>query len=115
MYANNVDCSYTIQVSSGSVVKLDWIDFDIEYDVKCGYDYVTIYDVDNTGKLITSPKFCGSTKPNLQYFQANKIIVSLNSDASITGRGFKLKYSTGMKYYHNITNYHFYIEDYNDI
>lgn len=61
-YQGGAFCKYTIEAPLGSAIKLDFLEFNLEENEVCMYDYVQIYDghVSNETSL---GRFCGNTKP----------------------------------------------------
>ena len=76
--------TYTLTVDSGKV-ELTFTDFDIEPEDSCGYDYVEVFDTDETTSL---KKACGTSKPSPVTSTGNKMIVKFVSDYYINKKGF---------------------------
>jgi hypothetical protein len=91
-YESDESCIYTIQASDTQVIKLNFIDFEIEarYN-ECDYDYLEIFDglQSNTSSL---GKYC-SVEPNEIVSSSNTLVLVFMTDASVNGRGFKANYS----------------------
>ncbi|XP_078659911.1 inactive serine protease PAMR1-like [Branchiostoma floridae x Branchiostoma belcheri] len=91
-YQNNQDCLWTISVSSGNAIMLQFTSFSLEEDSLCEYDYVAVYD----GPTVTSPllgKFCGSIPPGPVRSTGNQIVVRFYSDYSGVYDGFEATYT----------------------
>ena len=61
-YPDNADCYYKISQPTGTVILLNFLSMDIEYDSTCAYDYLEIRD----GPSGDSPllgKLCGYEIP----------------------------------------------------
>merc|ERR1712227_846269 len=84
-YQDNSDTSKTIQVSAGSMIKLTFVDFNIEAHSSCRYDYVQVLDTSGA-QLI---KKCGSTVPSVIMSSGNRLTVKFHSDSSVTLKGFR--------------------------
>lgn len=107
-YSNDADCSWAIHVSNNSVVTLVFLDFQLENNEGCNFDFVALFD----GPTVTHRhlgKYCGADKPPHIVTTSNQLLVVFKSDFNIGGRGFKAYYYSGRKvwsdylYYKNIT------------
>ncbi|XP_076003210.1 CUB domain-containing protein 2 [Genypterus blacodes] len=93
-YSNNADCSWTIHVSNTSVVSLVFLDFQLENNEGCNFDFVALFD----GSTVTHRhlgKYCGGEKPPSTVTTSNQLLVVFKSDFNIGGRGFKAYYYSG--------------------
>ena len=71
-YQANGDCIYTIAQPHGAGIMLTFLNMDIQYDLKCRYDYLEIRD----GPLPYSPlikKICGGEIPTSLQSSQNQI------------------------------------------
>ncbi|TDH05923.1 hypothetical protein EPR50_G00127460 [Perca flavescens] len=90
-YSNNADCSWAIHVSNTSVVTLVFLDFQLENNEGCNFDFVALFD----GPTMTHRhlgKYCGADKPPNIVTTSNHLLVIFKSDFNIGGRGFKAYY-----------------------
>lgn len=95
-YSNNADCSWAIHVSNTSVVTLVFLDFQLENNEGCNFDFVAMFD----GPTVTHRhlgKYCGADKPPYTVTTSNQLLVVFKSDFNIGGRGFKAYYYSGKK------------------
>ncbi|CAN9502742.1 unnamed protein product [Ophioblennius macclurei] len=93
-YSNNADCSWAVHVSNVSVVTLVFLDFQLENNEGCNFDYVALFD----GPTVTHRhlgKYCGTDKPPSAVTTSNQLLVVFKSDFNIGGRGFKAYYYSG--------------------
>ncbi|XP_062284242.1 CUB domain-containing protein 2 [Scomber scombrus] len=93
-YSNNADCSWAIHVSNGSVVTLVFLDFQLENNEGCNFDFVAMFD----GPTVTHRhlgKYCGADTPPNTVTTSNQLLVVFKSDFNIGGRGFKAYYYSG--------------------
>ncbi|KAK9538749.1 hypothetical protein VZT92_003899 [Zoarces viviparus] len=93
-YSNNADCSWAIHVSNTSVVTLVFLDFQLENNEGCHFDFVALFD----GPTVTHRhlgKVCGADKPPNIVTTSNHLLVIFKSDFNIGGRGFKAYYYSG--------------------
>ncbi|XP_011471678.1 CUB domain-containing protein 2 [Oryzias latipes] len=93
-YSNNADCSWTIRVSNGSVVTFVFLDFQLENNEGCNFDFVSLFDGDTLSHRHLG-KFCGAEKPPNIITTSNHLLVVFKSDFNIGGRGFKAYYYSG--------------------
>ncbi|XP_020784803.1 CUB domain-containing protein 2 [Boleophthalmus pectinirostris] len=93
-YSNNADCSWAIHVSNSSVVSLVFLDFQLENNEGCNFDFVALFD----GPTVTHRhlgKYCGAEKPPKTVTTSSQLLVVFKSDFNIGGRGFKAYYYSG--------------------
>ncbi|XP_035278810.1 CUB domain-containing protein 2 [Anguilla anguilla] len=93
-YSNNADCSWTVHVSNRTVVSLVFLDFQLENNEGCNFDFVALFD----GPTVTHRhlgNYCGSNRPPNTVTTSNQLLVVFKSDFNIGGRGFKAYYYSG--------------------
>ena len=61
-YPPNTDCTYTISQPTGTVILLNFLSMDIDYDSSCDYDYIEIRDGPTAGSPLLD-KLCGNEIP----------------------------------------------------
>lgn len=93
-YDHETDCGWLIEVPGNHVVKLTFVDFDVEPFTNCTFDYVALYD----GPSLNDPeiaRFCGNTLPDppIVRSSSNKMFVRLKADGSVAARGFLANYT----------------------
>lgn len=93
-YSNNADCSWTVHVSNRSVVSLVFLDFQLENNEGCNFDYVALFDGPTT-KDKHLGNYCGGDKPPDTITTSNQLLVVFKSDFNIGGRGFRAHYYSG--------------------
>ncbi|KAK1165222.1 CUB domain-containing protein 2 [Acipenser oxyrinchus oxyrinchus] len=93
-YPNNAECYWTVRVSDHTVVSLVFLDFQLENNEECNFDYVATFD----GSAMTDKhlgNYCGGNKPPDIISSTNQLLVVFKSDFNIGGRGFKAYYFSG--------------------
>ncbi|XP_018609270.1 CUB domain-containing protein 2 [Scleropages formosus] len=93
-YSNNADCSWAIHVSNLTVVTLVFLDFQLENNEGCNFDFVALFD----GPTVTHRhlgNYCGNDLPPDTVTTSNQLLVVFRSDFNIGGRGFKAYYYSG--------------------
>ncbi|XP_011500246.1 PREDICTED: cubilin-like, partial [Ceratosolen solmsi marchali] len=92
-YYHQAICTWNIRISAGSIIRIAFIDFDIEDHVKCSFDYIEISDIIN-GYMQNTQRFCGSIIPPFFLSNSNQIKLVFRSDVLASSRGFHLRYTT---------------------
>ncbi|KAI5608891.1 CUB domain-containing protein 2, partial [Silurus asotus] len=93
-YSNNAECSWTIQVSNRSVVTLVFLDFQLENNDGCNFDYIALFD-GPTLQHRHIGNYCGNKRPPNIISTSNQLLIVFKSDFNIGGRGFKAHYYSG--------------------
>ncbi|KAG5881771.1 hypothetical protein JTB14_021141 [Gonioctena quinquepunctata] len=94
-YASGVECEWTIQISPGNHVSLDFTEFNILDSDGCNTDFLEIRSFNSSGPLWGT--YCGNNKPeNISHvgsiwllYKGSKLEVG---DAPITAKGFFAEY-----------------------
>jgi len=89
-YQNNEDFVMTFYpATAGAMLQFDFTTFSIEYQSSCGYDYLNIYDGENTSATLIG-QYCGTNSPG--FFTATNpagaITFQFHSDVSVTDIGW---------------------------
>ncbi|XP_066272572.1 uncharacterized protein [Branchiostoma lanceolatum] len=84
-YSDNQKCSWFISVPQGHIVRLDFLDFDLENH----FDHVTVLDGCNNRRL---GRFTGKSRPPAVSSSGRTMEVVFTTDGSKTERGFKARY-----------------------
>ena len=90
-YSNLTDLvKVLLPSSSGQKLKVQFIDFEVENEISCGYDYLEIYDGPSTGHPIIGA-FCGTDSPgNLTATDVSGALTFLfHSDDGVTAQGWR--------------------------
>ncbi|KAF4524800.1 hypothetical protein B566_EDAN010175 [Ephemera danica] len=90
-YPGNLHCEYLIQFPRSQRIKVTFEDLQLESAQSCAYDYIQIRE----GSTEDSPlvgSYCGSDQPIPYTSLANELLIVFHTDATVTTRGFKLKY-----------------------
>uniref|UniRef100_A0A8D0DXD4 CUB domain containing protein 2 n=1 Tax=Salvator merianae TaxID=96440 RepID=A0A8D0DXD4_SALMN len=95
-YPNNAECHWVIQAIANSIIKLSFVDFQLENSELCNFDYVAIFDGPTMGDTLLG-HFCGNVKPLDMVSSAHELLVVFKSDFNIAGRGFKTYFFSGMR------------------
>lgn len=90
-YPPNKDCLWKLWLSENETLQLKFIEFDLEQDEQCNYDYVNIIEEDSIGNLLSNTKLCGSHLISMNS-TASVVSIHFHSDSYIEAGGFKLMY-----------------------
>ena len=88
-YANNCSCKWQIKVSPGKHVRLE---FD-EFNTQAKTDYVFVYQGTKTLEANLIARFSGPALPPVVTSASNEVLIWFVTNATITGKGWHLKYS----------------------
>ncbi|CAG5895667.1 unnamed protein product [Menidia menidia] len=91
-YHHNINCTYHIEVREDKVVDLKFNTFHLEASSSCRYDYVAVYDGQDTFAPLLG-KFCGTAMPPNLRSSSNKLFIVFRTDASVNGIGWRAVYS----------------------
>ena len=88
-YEPGKDCLTTIRFSNR--ILLRFLNFNVEYDSSCDYDYLIIYDgPDDTSSQIGA-KLCGDTKPTEIVSSGNTMHIRFHTDGNVQKTGFQIE------------------------
>uniref|UniRef100_A0A8C4D9G2 Cubilin n=1 Tax=Dicentrarchus labrax TaxID=13489 RepID=A0A8C4D9G2_DICLA len=91
-YHHNINCTYHIMVQTDRVVDLKFNTFHLEASSSCRYDYVAVYDGQNTLATLLG-KFCGAVLPPNLRSSTNQLFIVFRTDATVNGIGWRATYS----------------------
>ncbi|XP_054478628.1 cubilin [Anoplopoma fimbria] len=91
-YHHNINCTYHIMVRADRVVDFKFNTFHLEASSSCRYDYVAVYDGQDTLAPLLG-KFCGSVLPPDLRSSTNQLFIVFRTDASVNGIGWRAVYS----------------------
>ncbi|XP_035661776.1 tolloid-like protein 2 [Branchiostoma floridae] len=88
-YPTNVDCTWQISVDPGEVVVLEFLEFNIEYQPRCLYDWFQIHDLTY---ISFYQLFCGFLNSTVYVSMASTLALHFHSDGEIATTGFRIRY-----------------------
>ncbi|XP_071062991.1 LOW QUALITY PROTEIN: cubilin [Pseudochaenichthys georgianus] len=91
-YLHNINCTYHIMVQADKVVDLKFNTFHLESSSSCRYDYVAVYDGQDTLAPLLG-QFCGAVLPPNLRSSSNQLFIVFSTDASVNGIGWRAVYS----------------------
>ncbi|XP_074549445.1 cubilin [Halichoeres trimaculatus] len=90
-YEPRMDCMWTIEMPVNKVINLTFTSFDLESSSSCRYDYVKVYDGDNTNFPLVGT-FCGNIIPSYFVSTGNFLTIHFITDSSVQRQGFNATY-----------------------
>ncbi|XP_076992496.1 CUB domain-containing protein 2 [Tamandua tetradactyla] len=91
-YPNDVECHWVVRAAGLATVKLVFVDFQVEANEGCTYDYVAVLGGAGPAR---GHHYCGSARPPTLVSLGHELQVVFKSDFNIGGRGFKAYYFSG--------------------
>lgn len=101
-YSNNMECTWTIEVSQKYAVRLNFSWINLEYDKQCEFDSIKFYEgQDENAPFIDG--VCGAgyfvTRSKKQF-----LTIQFKSDSNVNGKGFSFDWTVvdpikGRKFY----------------
>ncbi len=89
-YANNSDCKWQLTVPKGKKIRIEFDSMDTQANV----DFVWIFDGTATIPDNLLAKFSGTNIPPFITTLSNEVLIWFVTDATTTGKGWKLKYES---------------------
>ncbi|XP_078384784.1 uncharacterized protein LOC144667259 [Oculina patagonica] len=89
-YPRNMDCNYSVPIPQGMALKIDFHEFDVEYESKCRFDYLVITNDNNKAFGV----ICGQRGGAVVNVTGNYTLLTFHSDAEIENTGFLLSFTT---------------------
>uniref|UniRef100_A0A3B5AXX3 Cubilin n=1 Tax=Stegastes partitus TaxID=144197 RepID=A0A3B5AXX3_9TELE len=90
-YHHNINCSYHIMVQADTVIDLKFNTFHLEASSACRYDYVAVYDGQDTLAPLLG-KFCGAVLPPDLRSTTNQLFIVFRTDHTQNGIGWRATY-----------------------
>ncbi|XP_016093659.1 cubilin [Sinocyclocheilus grahami] len=85
-YHHNINCTYYIYVRDNRVIDLKFNSFSLEASSTCRYDYVAVYDGENTLAPLVG-KFCGRELPPNLRSSSKHLFLEFVTDSSVAAEG----------------------------
>lgn len=93
-YANNIQCTWTLNALSGNLIQIDFEDFNLIETENCNDDYLEIHETNSNGPLLGV--FCGGNTPTIN--PKKSLWIKLRTGDGEVQKGFMAKFSYGMCY-----------------
>eukprot|EP00500_Bicosoecida_sp_ms1_P003394 CAMPEP_0203806936 /NCGR_PEP_ID=MMETSP0115-20131106/786_1 /ASSEMBLY_ACC=CAM_ASM_000227 /TAXON_ID=33651 /ORGANISM="Bicosoecid sp, Strain ms1" /LENGTH=605 /DNA_ID=CAMNT_0050715603 /DNA_START=66 /DNA_END=1879 /DNA_ORIENTATION=+ len=87
-YDNDLNCIHLYTTDEGAKLSVRWHSFSVEYEERCGYDWVKV--VDDADSLMGADKLCGCSWSLPEPFNAagNALVAKFHTDGSVRREGF---------------------------
>ena len=93
-YSNGFECVWKLWIPN-TIVELEIVDFELEYEIGCNFDFLEFIQQSVDGAVETTPlKRCGTTIERNLNFTAGVVSIRFKSDIDIGAKGFQIKYKT---------------------
>lgn len=89
-YSANYNSTITIAPTNAVAVTLEFIEFDIEADPSCQYDYMTIYDGPSSGSPVIGTYCNTNNPPTFINSTGSAITIQFTTDEGLEEEGFKI-------------------------
>ncbi|KAG8232958.1 hypothetical protein J437_LFUL011451, partial [Ladona fulva] len=93
-YEDHDDCYWYIEVEKNFVIKLQFIEFDVEAHFDCVMDYIKVFDGDSEEDRVLL-NHCGRALPSPPSLLStgNKMLVRMKIDGGMSAKGFLANYT----------------------
>jgi cubilin len=92
VYEPNSLCKWLILAPKGFVIQMNVLDFELEHDSACKYDYLTIYN-NGSGNGEQIGPYCGTNVPKVITTVDNIATIVFASDSSTSKDGFTISFN----------------------
>uniref|UniRef100_A0A8C3CRJ2 Cubilin n=1 Tax=Cairina moschata TaxID=8855 RepID=A0A8C3CRJ2_CAIMO len=89
VYPHGINCTWTINIQPGYLIRLTFTSFNLAFDYYCRNDYLEIYDNSTVQKL---GRYCGRSIPPSLTSGGNMMTLFFVTDHSISSEGFSAHY-----------------------
>jgi hypothetical protein len=94
-YPDRENCYIHIRVPYVCRARVEFMAFDLEYQVTCNYDSLEVFDGYTTDYAKSIGKYCGNSIPTNLTSSTNELLLHFVSDGSVAQSGFKGRYTAG--------------------
>jgi cubilin len=91
-YQSNAKCQWLVFAPVGFVIQINVLNFELEQDNQCKYDFVKIFNNRSGGSEVIGP-YCGTNIPKIITTTGNLATIQFQSDGSTAKDGFTLSFS----------------------
>lgn len=92
-YPDRENCYIHIRVPYVCRARVEFMAFDLEYQVTCNYDSLEVFDGYTTDYAKSIGKYCGNSIPTNLTSSTNELLLHFVSDSSVAQSGFKGRYT----------------------
>lgn len=91
-YKSNAKCQWLVYAPKGFVIQINVLNFELELDSQCKYDFVKIYNNGSGDDEVIGP-FCGTNMPKIITTTDNLATIVFESDSSTAKDGFTFTFN----------------------
>lgn len=91
-YQSNAKCQWLVFAPKGFVIQINILNFELELDTQCKYDFVKIFNNGSTNGEVIGP-FCGTNIPKVITTTSNLATILFQSDGSTSKDGFTIGFN----------------------
>ncbi|XP_037003058.2 membrane frizzled-related protein isoform X2 [Artibeus jamaicensis] len=91
-YPHQKLCTWHISVPAGHGIELQFHNFSLEAQEECKFDYVEVYETNNSGALSLLGRFCGAQLPPRLVSSHHQLAVLFRTGHGISSMGFSAIY-----------------------
>lgn len=93
-YTSSTVCLWKFWISTGTILELEIVNFELEYEVDCSYDHLQIIKQSALSETESTAKHCGTSLNNQKFnFTAGTLSLKFLSDMDLENKGFLIKYT----------------------
>lgn len=92
VYKSNALCRWLVYAPKGYIIQMNFLNFELEQDTACKYDFVTIYN-NGSGRSEQMGPFCGTNAPKVITTTDNIATVVFQTDSSTAKDGFTISFA----------------------
>ncbi|NXD11879.1 CUBN protein, partial [Nothocercus nigrocapillus] len=89
VYPHGINCTWTINIQPGYLIRLTFTSFNLEFDYSCRKDYLEVYDNSTVQKL---GRYCGRSIPPSLTSGGSMMTLYFVTDHSTASEGFSANY-----------------------
>ncbi|XP_063111990.1 membrane frizzled-related protein isoform X2 [Cavia porcellus] len=91
-YPQHQLCTWHISVPVGHRIELQFLNFSLDAQEGCKFDYVEVYEIRGSGALSLLGRFCGAEPPSHLISSSQELAVLFRTDHGFGGGGFSASY-----------------------
>ena len=92
-YHDREVCTWKLKAPQGRHIELRFLDFDLEKDNTCRYDWLKVHNGGSRSSTLIRGKLCGSIVPSKIVSYGNQLFLEFHADGDGSYTGFKISYN----------------------
>ena len=90
-----MECVWKFWIASGITIELELVNFELEDEIVCTYDFLEIIKQSETGQVETDPiRHCGTMMNTRLNYTDGSVTLRFKTDMDVEAKGFQINYST---------------------